>query len=202
MALTTQIERQATKSRSRVARAGANQSKSPSRGRRPPGCGDDIALYTARDSLTFELLAESCTFCLLSVVSVCLNLWVEAMQAELEAFQSSGFFVSPQPLLPPETMALIDQLQKEVEPEWMQTEFPPGCNRLACQFLMVMRRGGEQLLKIVEAPANLALAAALLGVDDNLDDDTGAAGAAERVVLEACGMGDTFDVLECNQIGW
>ncbi len=53
---------------------------------------------------------------------MCLNLWVEAMQAELEAFQSSGFFVSPQPLLPPETMALIDQLQKEVEPEWMQTD--------------------------------------------------------------------------------
>ena len=83
----------------------------------------------------------------------------------------------------------------------METEFPPGFNRLALQFLMVLQRGGEELLKIVEEPSTLALAAALLEVDDNLDD-TGAAGAAERVVLEACGMGDTFDVLECNQIGW
>ena len=129
------------------------------------------------------------------------NLWGEALQGEMEAFRTAGFFVSPEPLLPPETTALIDRLQKEVEPEWMETEFPPGCNRLACQFLMVLQRGGEELLKIVEDPSTLALAAALLEVDDNLDD-TGAAGAAERVVLEACGMGDTFDVLECNQIGW
>ena len=66
---------------------------------------------------------------------------------------------------------------------------------------MVMQRGGERLLKIVEEPSTLALAAALLAVDDKLDD-TSVAGAPERVVLEACGMGDTFDVLDCNQIGW
>ena len=119
----------------------------------------------------------------------------------MEAFRSAGFFVSPEPLLPPETIALIDQLQKEVEPEWRETEFPPGCNRLACQFLMVMQRGGERLLKVVEESSTLALAAALLEVDGNLDG-MDATGVAERVVLEACGMGDTFDVLDCNQIGW
>jgi|EP01046_Picozoa_sp_COSAG06_P027384 hypothetical protein len=131
------------------------------------------------------------------------NLWGEneATRAEIAAFRNDGFFVSSEALLPAEIMARIDEIQREVEPEWLATEFPPGFNRLACQFLMVLKRGGEELLKLVEAPATLALAAALLEVDDDLDD-TGAAGAAGKLVIEACGMGDALDVLDSDQIGW
>ena len=45
-------------------------------------------------------------------------LWGEAMRAELSQFREQGYFLSPEPLIDAETMALIDKLQREIEPEW------------------------------------------------------------------------------------
>ena len=41
---------------------------------------------------------------------------------------------------------------------WERTEFPSGCNRLACQFLMI----GEPLLRMVEHPELVAAARLLI----------------------------------------
>ena len=66
--------------------------------------------------------------------------------AQLDHFERNGFFFVANPL-GAEGVREVDARQQEVEPEWEQTEFP-GCNRLACQFLMI----GEPLLRMVESP--------------------------------------------------
>ena len=120
------------------------------------------------------------------------HLWGEAMREELAAFKEQGFFLSKEPLIAPEVMARIDGLQREVEPEWRAREWPAGVNIQACQFLMVLQRGGEELLAVVEQAETMTLAVALLGLD-SVATDTGAAGAGlEGLVIEACGLGDTL----------
>ena len=119
------------------------------------------------------------------------HLWGEAMSKDLCAFKERGFFLSSEPLIPTETMATIERLQREVEPEWRATECPPGLNILACQFLMVLCRGGDQLLKLLEQPQTLTLAAALLELD-TVKSGVGAGAGVDGLVIEAVGCGDTL----------
>eukprot|EP01052_Picozoa_sp_SAG31_P027375 SAG31_NODE_2559_length_5487_cov_68.463066_1_plen_521_part_00 len=109
------------------------------------------------------------------------HLWGEAMRKELCAFKERGFFLSPDTLIPIETIEKIDRLQCEVEPEWRATEWPTGMNILACQCLMVLRRGGEELLALMEQPQTLTLAASLLEL-----------GTVQDLVIEACDCGDAL----------
>ena len=93
---------------------------------------------------------------------------------QLAHFERTGFFLIPNPV-GAEGMRQVDFRQQEVEPEWERTEFPEGCNRLACQFLMI----GESLLQMVERPELVAAARRILD--------------AEEVHVGACGIGDAFE---------
>ena len=129
-------------------------------------------------------------------------LWGEAMRAELSQFREQGYFLSPEPLIDAETMALIDKLQREIEPEWRATVFPPGINRQAAQFLMVLKAGGERLLALVEDSATLALAAELLQLEERT---VGGRGTAGGLVMCACGMGEPEEWLsqpEGQRVQW
>ena len=52
-----------------------------------------------------------------------------------------GWSAFRHPMVPADKLILIDQLQRELEPQWRKTEFPKGMNRLACQFLMASHPG-------------------------------------------------------------
>ena len=74
---------------------------------------------------------------------------------------------------------------------WRGSDIPAGLNQLAVQFLMVLKAGGEELLKLVEEPALITLAESLLETDD--DGSWGRGTHFEgSLVIEACGMGDTL----------
>lgn len=90
---------------------------------------------------------------------------------QLAHFERNGFFLIPNPL-GEQGVRLVDIRQQEVEPEWERSEFPAGCNRLACLFLMI----GEPVLKMVERPEIVDAARRILG--------------AEKVHVGACGIGD------------
>ena len=102
--------------------------------------------------------------------------------AQLDHFERKGFFFVPNPL-GAEGMREVDARQQEVEPVWEQTEFP-GCNRLACQFLMI----GEPLLKMVESPILVEAARRILGAED--------------VHVGACGIGDASQGRSIRQVYW
>lgn len=55
-------------------------------------------------------------------------------------------------MVPADTLVLIDQLQREVEPQWREVELPKGMNRLACQMLMASQPGR---FVCCAAPSNL-----------------------------------------------
>ncbi len=90
---------------------------------------------------------------------------------QLAHFERNGFFLVPNPL-GAQGVRQVDNRQQEVEPEWERTEFPAGCNRLACQFLMI----GEPVLQMVERQDLVDAARRILGV--------------EEVHVGACGIGD------------
>ena len=102
--------------------------------------------------------------------------------AQLDHFQRNGFFFVANPL-GAEGVREVDVRQQEVEPEWEQTEFP-GCNRLACQFLMI----GEPLLRMVESPILVEAARRILGAED--------------VHVGACGIGDASKGRPIRQVHW
>jgi len=102
--------------------------------------------------------------------------------AQLAHFERNGFFFVPNPL-GAEGVREVDARQQEVEPVWERTEFP-GCNRLACQFLMI----GEPLLKMVESPILVEAARRILGVED--------------VHVGACGIGDASEGRPIRQVYW
>ena len=107
---------------------------------------------------------------------------------QLAHFERNGFFLIPNPL-GAEGMRQVDFRQQEVEPEWERTEFPEGCNRLACQFLMI----GESLLQMVERPELVAAARRILD--------------AEEVHVGACGLGDASKIVSADgrpqrQVHW
>ena len=107
---------------------------------------------------------------------------------QLAHFERNGFFLIPNPL-GAEGMRQIDFRQQEVEPEWERTEFPEGCNRLACQFLMI----GEPLLQMVEHPELVKAARRILD--------------AEEVHVGACGIGDASRIVSADgrlqrQVHW
>ncbi len=111
------------------------------------------------------------------------GLWGEAMKEELTAFREQGFFRVAEPLLPADLIKEVSELQKKIEPEWEAMEFP-GMNRLACQFLMVLKES-PKLMSIIEHGPTLSLAAELLGVDVR-----GVGGSPQgALVIEACGLG-------------
>ena len=102
--------------------------------------------------------------------------------AQLGHFERHGFFFVPNPI-GAEGMREVDARQQEVEPVWEGTEFP-GCNRLACQFLMI----GEPLLKMVESPILVEAARRILGAED--------------VHVGACGIGDASKGRPIRQVNW
>ena len=70
---------------------------------------------------------------------------LEISDDQLAHFERNGFFLIPNPL-GAQGVREVDSRQQEVEPEWERTEFPSGCNQLACLFLMI----GESVLQMVE----------------------------------------------------
>ena len=111
-------------------------------------------------------------------------LWGEAMKEQLLEFREKGFFRMPEPLLSAQLIEEVSELQKKVEPKWEAMEFP-GMNRLACQFLMVLKESPALMAAVEHAPT-LSLAAELLGVDTR-----GVGGSPQgALVIEACGLGD------------
>ena len=137
-------------------------------------------------------------------------LWGEAMREELMHFSSRGWFISPQPVVGEHNLALIKQLAQELEPEWRDTEFPSGVNRSAALFLMVLKAARQSGLRIatpearepaahamIEEKANLALAAALLDLDERFASTFGR-DIWKGIVLSGCGLGDPADWLEDN----
>ena len=98
---------------------------------------------------------------------------------QLAHFERNGFFLIPNPL-GAEGLRQIDFRQQEIEPEWERTEFPGGCNRLACQFLMI----GEPLLQMVEHPELVEAARRILD--------------AEEVHVGACGIGDAAKIVSAD----
>ena len=106
----------------------------------------------------------------------------------LAHFERNGFFLIPNPF-GPEAIRQVDIRQQEMEPVWERTRFPEGCNRLACQFLMI----GEPLLQMVERPELVAAARRILG--------------GEEVQVGACGIGDASKVVSADgrpqrQVHW
>ena len=70
----------------------------------------------------------------------------------------------------------VKNLQKKIQPDWEATEFP-GMDRLACQFLMVLKES-PTLMAAMEHGPTLSLAAELLGVDTR-----GVGGSAQGALL-------------------
>lgn len=103
----------------------------------------------------------------------------EITNEQLAHFERNGFFLIPNPL-GAEGLRQIDFRQQEIEPEWERTEFPGGCNRLACQFLMI----GEPLLQMVEHPELVEAARRILD--------------AEEVHVGACGIGDAAKIVSAD----
>ena len=66
---------------------------------------------------------------------------------QIEHFHRQGFFLVPNPL-GEEKMHRVDAIQRRIEAEWAQTDWPEGLNRLACQLFMV----GEPVLQLIEQP--------------------------------------------------
>ncbi|MCE2440471.1 MAG: phytanoyl-CoA dioxygenase family protein [Candidatus Latescibacteria bacterium] len=94
---------------------------------------------------------------------------------QIAHFERNGFFLIPNPL-GAKGVREVDNRQQKVEPEWARTEFPAGCNRFACLFLML----GEPVLQMVERPDLIEAARRILGV--------------EKVHVGACGIGDASKV--------
>lgn len=108
--------------------------------------------------------------------------------AQVSHFHAHGFFLIPNPF-GEARMREIDGIARENEPRWESAAWPPGLNRLACQFLMV----GEPLLQLVEAPEVVGAAERLLG--------------CERVQVGACGLGDASAIIATDgrpnrQVHW
>jgi len=112
---------------------------------------------------------------------------MSATAAQAAHFRRRGFFFIANPF-GRERMAAIDARQRAVEPEWEQRAFPDGCNRGACQFLML----GELGLELVERPELVALARQLLACDE--------------VHIGACGLGDAGKTVsegkQQHQVHW
>ena len=129
-------------------------------------------------------------------------LWGEAMRNELAHFRERGWFISPQPVIGDHNLALIKQMLAELEPQWRVTEFPAGVNRSVALFLLVLKAARKSGLRIatpetrepaahaiIEEKANLALAAVLLELDENLASTFGR-DVWKGLVLSGCGLGD------------
>ena len=110
---------------------------------------------------------------------------LEITDDQLAHFERNGFFLIPNPL-GAEGVRQVDNRQQVVEPEWESTEFPAGCNELACLFLMI----GEPVLQMVERHDLVDAARRILGV--------------EKVHVGACGIGDASKVRrgERRQVAW
>ena len=110
---------------------------------------------------------------------------LEISDDQLAHFERNGFFLIPNPL-GAQGVRKVDSRQQEVEPVWERTEFPAGCNRLACLFLMI----GEPVLKMVERHDLVDAARRILGV--------------EKVHVGACGIGDASRVQrgKRRQVAW
>jgi hypothetical protein len=122
-------------------------------------------------------------------------LWGVAIREELAQFRSEGWFLSPEVVIDEDSTTVVRRLAQELEPEWRATIFPLGVNRLTALFLMVIKAGGEELMKHVEDSASLALAAELLPeVAERLTSTSGR--ALDGVVLSGCGLGDPSGWLE------
>ncbi len=90
---------------------------------------------------------------------------------QIEHFHRQGFFLVPNPL-GEEKMHRVDAIQRRIEAEWAQTDWPEGLNRLACQLFMV----GEPVLQLIEQPDLVDAARRILDCDE--------------VHIGACGLGD------------
>ena len=131
------------------------------------------------------------------------GLWGEALAPQLAQFRERGFFISPEPLVPAGVLATMCQHQCEIEPLWAVTDYPPGLNRLAVQFLLVLKACGEELHALIESEKTLKLASALL------EDDAGQQLPREEgirsLVIEACGMGEVAEWVDepaGQQVEW
>ena len=82
---------------------------------------------------------------------------MEIPDVRIEHFHRKGFFFIPNPL-GVENMCQLKKRQRQVEPEWEKNAWPPGFNRMACQFFLL----GEVVLQLVEEPALVDLARRLL----------------------------------------
>jgi hypothetical protein len=107
---------------------------------------------------------------------------------QIEHFHRNGFFFVPNPV-GEEAMVEVERRQREVSPEWEQTNWPEGMNRGACQFLMV----GEPLFQAVERPEILAMAKRIFG--------------GEEIHVGACGLGDASKIVSADdwlrqQVHW
>ena len=124
------------------------------------------------------------------------------MRNELAHFRERGWFISPQPVIGDHNLALIKQMLAELEPQWRVTEFPAGVNRSVALFLLVLKAARKSGLRIatpetrepaahaiIEEKANLALAAVLLELDENLASTFGR-DVWKGLVLSGCGLGD------------
>lgn len=107
---------------------------------------------------------------------------------QVDHFHRNGFFLMPNPL-GVEGVRRVDRAQQDIEPVWREKSFPDGCNRLACQWLMV----GEPMFQMVERPELIDAARRIL------DTDT--------VHIGAVGLGDASQVVSADgraqqQVQW
>jgi ectoine hydroxylase-related dioxygenase (phytanoyl-CoA dioxygenase family) len=126
------------------------------------------------------------------------GLWGPAMKQELAQFNDRGFFCNRTPLIPQETLEKMTKRQREIEPAWSATDYPPGFDRTAVRLLLVLKAGGEELLTLLEDGPTLKLASALLdGGEERLSLTEPSAlsrdGGISTLVIEACGIGEWTD---------
>ncbi|MDE0961594.1 MAG: phytanoyl-CoA dioxygenase family protein [Candidatus Latescibacteria bacterium] len=106
---------------------------------------------------------------------------------QVDHFHRQGFFLLETPF-GGEQMSALKRRQREIEPLWVDGDFPEGYNRGACQFLLM----GEMLLQLVEQPELLAMARRLLDCDE--------------IHVGACGLGDAGQTVAAgksrHQVHW
>ena len=94
-------------------------------------------------------------------------------------------------VIPPRLLVRFDELLLEVQkmptPDWVPQRNVVGSRSLAYDFAAVLRKGGEDMLGLLEQPSVLAMAAMALGTSE--------------VVVESFAVGNTL-TLEQPQLHW
>ena len=113
---------------------------------------------------------------------------MELTQSQIDQFREQAYILLPN-LVGEDDLQEVDQLQREVVPEWERREWPQEFNLRAYQFYMV----GEPLFRLAERPDIVDMAKQLLGTD--------------QMHIGACELGEitaafTDDGQPWRRLGW